>query len=101
MIKFVIVVLCVVALETLILIISIRHSNAQKKENQRLKNDLEKQKRNTVILAQYVEDLTDVKKDKDKITQKIQEAENEEEFNTIIGDLIARNNERVQNNPKK
>lgn len=101
MIKFVIIVLCVIALETAILVFSIKHNNAQKKENERLKNELEKQKKNVAILARYVEDLTEVKNDKDKVLQRIQEAKTDEEFNTIIGDIIARNNERVQKSAKK
>jgi cell shape-determining protein MreC len=72
-----------------------------KKEIQNLTVNLERQEKLVTSLMKHLEEITQIKNDEKEISQKIQGAETDEEVENIIADIIARNNERVQNNKTK
>ena len=72
-----------------------------KKEIQNLTVNLERQEKLITSLMKHLEEITQIKNDEKEISQKIQGAETDEEVENIIADIIARNNERVQNNKTK
>ena len=72
-----------------------------KKEIQNLTVNLERQEKLITSLMKHLEEITQIKNDEKEISQKIQGAETDEEVEDIIADIIARNNERVQNNKTK
>ena len=70
---------------------------AKKKENAELNNRLQSARINIEQLSKYIDDVLEIKKDEKSISQKIKEAENDEEVYNIIAGIIADNNDRVQN----
>lgn len=69
-----------------------------KKEIKRLKNELEKYR---VVLLNYIKETAQIKKDGQEIQKEIENAETDKELIDILGDIISRNNSRVQNDKTK
>jgi Na+-transporting methylmalonyl-CoA/oxaloacetate decarboxylase gamma subunit len=69
-----------------------------KKEKSDLQNRLESARVNVEQLSKYIDKVLKIKSDEKSISQKIKEAESDEEVYNIIADIIADNNNRVQNN---
>lgn len=69
-----------------------------KKEKSDLQNRLESARVNVEQLSKYIDKVLKIKSDEKSISQKIKEAESNEEVYNIIADIIADNNNRVQNN---
>ena len=69
-----------------------------KKEKADLQNRLESARVNVEQLSKYIDKVLKIKSDEKSISQKIKEAESDEEVYNIIADIIADNNNRVQNN---
>lgn len=78
-----------------LLVIMWNYSKKLKDEKKRLEQELEKQKSISDELCFYVEEIARVNGDKDKVSQQIQEAKNEEEVLNIIHGLVRANNDRV------
>ena len=70
---------------------------SQKKEIADLNNRLQSAKTNIEQLSAYIDKLMKIKSDEKSISQKIKEAENDEEVYNIIADIVGANNNRVQN----
>ena len=68
-----------------------------KKEKSDLQNRLESPRVNVEQLSKYIDKVLKIKSDEKSISQKIKEAESDEEVYNIIADIIADNNNRVQN----
>ena len=68
-----------------------------KKEKADLQNRLESARVNVEQLSKYIDKVLKIKSDEKSISQKIKEAESDEEVYNIIADIIADNNNRVQN----
>ena len=68
-----------------------------KKEKSDLQNRLESARVNVEQLSKYIDKVLKIKSDEKSISQKIKEAESDEEVYNIIADIIADNNNRVQN----
>ena len=66
---------------------------SQKKEIESLKAELENEKEK---LLKYLRELAVIKKDGAEIEKEIQGAESDEEIIDILGDIVSRNNNRVQ-----
>ena len=75
----------------------IKDRKAQKKEIQELNTSLQSARINIEQLSKYIDDVLKIKSEEKSISQKIKEAENDEEVHNIINDIIALNNNRVQN----
>ena len=69
-----------------------------KKEKADLQNRLESARVNVEQLSKYIDKVLKIKSDEKSISQKIKEAESDEEVYNIIANIIADNNNRVQNN---
>ena len=70
---------------------------SQKKEIANLNARLQSAKTNIEQLSAYIDKLMKIKSDEKSISQKIKEAENDEEVFNIIADIVGANNNRLQN----
>ena len=70
---------------------------SQKKEIANLNARLQSAKTNIEQLSAYIDKLMKIKADEKSISQKIKEAENDEEVFNIIADIVGANNNRLQN----
>lgn len=70
---------------------------SQKKEIADLNARLQSAKTNIEQLSEYIDKLMKIKADEKSISQKIKEAENDEEVFDIIADIVGANNNRLQN----
>ena len=88
----------VVLILGLIVYILIKSLKAKKKELAETQARLESARVNIEQLSEYIDKLMKIKSDEKSISQKIKDAKNDEEVFNIIADIIADNNNRVQNN---
>ena len=79
---------------------AIKTFQKNKAEIKRLQAELEAQKKVNTELVHYAEEIAKINGDKDKVSQQIQEAENEEEVMAIIAGLVSTNNNRVRDKAK-
>jgi uncharacterized protein HemX len=75
----------------------IRDRKAQKKEIQELKNEINSARENVKQLSDFIRNSDKIRKEEKQIAEKIKEAKTDEEVHEIINDIIALNNNRVQN----
>ena len=75
----------------------IRDRKAQKKEIQELKNEINSARENVKQLTDFIRNSDKIRKEEKEIAEKIKEAKTDEEVHNIINDIIALNNNRVQN----
>ena len=75
----------------------IRDRKAQKKEIQELKNEVISASENVKQLTDFIRNSDKIRKEEKEIAEKIKEAKTDEEVHNIINDIIALNNNRVQN----
>ena len=71
---------------------------AKKKELADAQARLESARVNIEQLSKYIDNLLKIKSDEKSVSQKIKEAESDEEVFNIIADIVGANNNRVQNN---
>ena len=71
---------------------------AKKKELAETQARLESARANVEQLSKYIDKMQKIKSEEKSISQKIKEAKSDEEVYNIISDIIADNNNRVQNN---
>jgi Na+-transporting methylmalonyl-CoA/oxaloacetate decarboxylase gamma subunit len=69
----------------------------QKKEIQELKNEIISARENVKQLSDFIRNSDKIRKEEKEIAEKIKEAKTDEEVHNIINDIIALNNNRVQN----
>lgn len=86
----------VVTLGAVVYVLS-KSLKARKKEIADLNARLQSAKTNIEQLSEYIDKLMKIKADEKSISQKIKEAENDEEVFDIIADIVGVNNNRVQN----
>jgi preprotein translocase subunit YajC len=75
----------------------IRDRKAQKKEIQELKSEINSARENVKQLSDFIRNSDKIRKEEKQIAEKIKEAKTDEEVHSIINDIIALNNNRVQN----
>ena len=68
-----------------------------KKELQAVNNELNSARENVRQLSEYIKNSDKIRKEEKQIAEKIKEAKTDEEVHSIINDIIALNNNRVQN----
>ena len=71
---------------------------SNKKELAQMQTRLESARVNIEQLSEYIDKLLKIKSDEKSVSQKIKEAESDEEVYNIIADIVGANNQRVQNN---
>ena len=80
-----------------IIYILTKRLKAKKKELAETQARLESARANVEQLSKYIDKMQKIKSDEKSISQKIKEAENDEEVYNIIADIVGANNNRVQN----
>lgn len=80
-----------------IIYILTKRLKAKKKELAETQARLESARANVEQLSKYIDKMQKIKSDEKSISQKIKEAKSDEEVYNIIADIIADNNNRVQN----
>lgn len=85
---------------TLIGIISalVRDIKKIKSENKQLNCRLDSARINVEQLADYIQNTDRIRKEERQIAEEIKDAKTDEEVHSIISNIIALNNSRVQNN---
>ena len=75
-----------------------RDNKKQKQEIKELKNEINSARENVKQLTNFIKNSDKIRKEEKQIAEKIKEAKSDEEVHNIINDIIALNNNRVQNN---
>ena len=94
----ILVLVAIIAIAGGIIYVLIKDLNKQKKEIAELNTRLQSARINIEQLSKYIDDVLKIKSEENSISQKIKEAENDEEVYKIIAGIVADNNNRVQNN---
>ena len=81
-----------------IIYVLVKRSKEQKKEIKALQNEINSAKENVRQLSDYIKNSDKIRKEEKEIAEKIKQAKTDEEVHSIINDIIALNNSRVQNN---
>lgn len=68
------------------------------KELKRTEEELQAEKCKVADLCFYIEEKNKIYKEKELITEKLADADSEDEISSIVADIIAINNSRVRNN---
>lgn len=80
-----------------VIYVLIKDKSRQKKEIQELKNEIISARENVKQLTDFIRNSDKIRKEEKQIAEKIKEAKTDEEVHEIINDIIALNNNRVQN----
>ena len=80
-----------------IIYVLVKSTRSKKKEIANLNSRLESAKINIEQLSKYIDKLQKIKSEEKSISNKIKEAKTDEEVFNIIADIVADNNDRVQN----
>ena len=94
----ILILLAIIAILGGVIYVLIKNIKSKKKEIQNLNSRLESAKINIEQLSKYIDEVLKIKSDGKSISQKIKEAESDEEVFNIIADIVGANNQRVQNN---
>ena len=76
----------------------VRDIKKLKEENKQLNCKLDSERINVEQLAEYIKSNDKIRKEEKKIAEEIKDAKTDEEVHSIISNIIALNNSRVQNN---
>ena len=93
----ILVLLVIIAVMGGIIYFLIKGLKSKKAEIQNLNNRLESAKINIEQLSAFVDKLLEIKTDEKSVSEKIKEAETDEEVFNIIAGIVNSNNNRVQN----
>ena len=97
-ITIVLVLFCILVTMGGIIYVLSKRIKAYKKDIATLNSRLESARANVEQLSKYIDSLQKIKSDEKSISQKIKEAESDEEVFNIIANIVGANNQRVQNN---
>lgn len=97
-ITIILVMLAIIAILGGVVYVLIKDLKSKKKEIQNLNTRLESARVNIEQLSKYIDEVLRIKSDEKSVSQKIKEAESDEEVFNIIADVVGANNNRVQNN---
>ena len=98
LVTIILILLAIIAILGGVIYVLIKNIKSKKKEIQNLNSRLESAKINIEQLSKYIDEVLKIKSDGKSISQKIKEAESDEEVFNIIADIVGANNQRVQNN---
>lgn len=80
-----------------LLYVFVQNLKQKKKDFAEAQSHLESARANVEQLSKYIDKLMKIKADEKSVSQKIKEAESDEEVFDIIADIVNANNQRVQN----
>ena len=89
--------LAVIAIMSGIIWYLIKTIQEKKKEISNLNVKIQSARVNIEQLSDYIDKILKIKNDEKSISQKIKEAESDEEVYNIIADIVSSNNNRLQN----
>ena len=81
-----------------VITVLIRNVKKLKEENRQLNCRLNTARNNVEQLTNYIINTDRIRKEEKKIAEEIKDAKTDEEVHSIINNIIALNNSRVQNN---
>lgn len=93
----ILVMLAIIVICGAVIYVLIKDRIKQKKEIQELKNEINSARENVKQLTDFIRNSDKIRKEEKQIAEKIKEAKTDEEVHNIINDIIALNNNRVQN----
>lgn len=93
----VLVLLAIIVIMSGVIYVLIKDLKKQKAEMQDLKTALNSARINVEQLTEFIKNSDKIRKEEKEIAEKIKEAKTDEEVHSIINDIIALNNSRVQN----
>ena len=67
------------------------------KENKKLNEKIKRQEKIVGYLFEHAKHLEGIKKYNNELLRRIQNAQNDDDINSVIADIVNRNNSRVQN----
>ena len=67
------------------------------KKNKKLEEKVRNQQNVVKSLLKHTMELCEIKKDNNELLRRIQNAQNDDDINSVIADIVNRNNSRVQN----
>ena len=91
------IVIAIIAIMGGVIYALIRDCKKQKQEIKELQNELNSARENVKQLSDFIRNSDKIRKEEKQIAEKIKEAKTDEEVHNIINDIIALNNNRVQN----
>ena len=97
-VTIILVMLAIIVMCGAVIYILIKDRIKQKKEIQKLKNEINSARENVKQLSDFIRNSDKIRKEEKEIAEKIKEAKTDEEVHNIINDIIALNNSRVQDN---
>lgn len=74
-----------------------KENKSRNREIISLKNAISAARMNVIQLTEYIEKLRKIKRENDNLSDKIRNAQSDEEVYNVIADIISDNNDRVQN----
>ena len=98
MTKIILILIAVILVLGAVVYFLIKSLKAKSKEIAGLTSRLEGARANVEQLSKYIDGVLKIKNDEKTISQKIKEAESDEEICKIIADIVAVNNNGLQNN---
>ena len=98
MTKLILICIAIIALMGLVIYLLIKQNRAEKKQIEELKTNLQSARVNVEQLSKYIDKLLEIKADEKTVSEKIKEAESDEEVFNIIADIVNSNNQRMQDN---
>ena len=96
-VTLILIMLAVIAIMTGVVWSLIKTIQEKKKEIANLNVKIQSARVNIEQLSAYIDKILKIKNDEKSISQKIKEAENDEEVYNIIADIVSSNNNRLQN----
>lgn len=96
-VMFILVAIAVVVTMGGVIYVLIKDLKQKKKELAEAQARLESARVNIEQLSKYIDKLMNIKADEKSVSEKIKEAESDEEVYNIISDIVNSNNQRVQN----
>ena len=97
-ITIILVLFAVIVIMVAIIYVLFKQNRSNKKEIKALNNEINSAHENVKQLTAYIRNSDKIRKEEKQITEKIKDAKTDEEVYSIINDIIATNNSRVQNN---
>ena len=97
MMTIIFVMLAIIVLMGAVIYALLRDRKSQKKEIEKLGNELTSAIANLNSMKDYIEKILAIKADTKTNVEKIKEAKSDEEVINILSDIISANNNRVQN----
>ena len=96
-VTFILVLIAIIITLGAVVYVLYKNNKAKKKELAETQARLESARANIEQLSKYIDKVLKIKSDEKTISQKIKEAQSDEEVFNIIAGIVSTNNQRMQN----